>query len=105
MQKHNRQMSFSLYICALAVSDTVALLTGMSDYSLSRTRAGVGPNQIHTWVGVFQSLYERSPLIGCYQPFGVLLLKHLSAGLKKYGGPRSINLKEIDNILCIKDEG
>ena len=29
IQKHNRQMSFSSYISALAVSDTVVLLGGM----------------------------------------------------------------------------
>ena len=28
MQKHNRHMSFSLYISALAVSDTVSILCG-----------------------------------------------------------------------------
>ena len=28
MQLHNRQMSFSLYISALAVSDTMVVLTG-----------------------------------------------------------------------------
>ena len=28
MQPHNRQMSFSLYISALAVSDTMVVLTG-----------------------------------------------------------------------------
>ena len=30
IQPHNRQMSFSLYICALAVSDTIVVLTGKS---------------------------------------------------------------------------
>ena len=28
MQKHNRQMSFSLYISILAVTDTICLLIG-----------------------------------------------------------------------------
>ena len=32
MQKHNRQMSFSLYISALAVTDTVTLLIGQFQY-------------------------------------------------------------------------
>ena len=31
MQKHNCHVSFSLYICALAISDTTALLIGMSE--------------------------------------------------------------------------
>ena len=32
MQKHNREMSFSLYISALAVTDTVTLLIGQFQY-------------------------------------------------------------------------
>ena len=32
IQPHNRQMSFSLYISALAVSDTMVVLTGKSKF-------------------------------------------------------------------------
>ena len=28
IQSHNRHMSFSLYICALAVADTIVILVG-----------------------------------------------------------------------------
>ena len=28
VQKHNRQISFSLYICVLAITDTIPLLIG-----------------------------------------------------------------------------
>ena len=30
IQRNNRHMSFSLYICALAVADTIALVNGKS---------------------------------------------------------------------------
>ena len=33
IQPQNRQMSFSLYICALAVADTIALLNGKKIYT------------------------------------------------------------------------
>ena len=32
IQKHNRHMSFFLYIAAFAVSDTAALISGMFEY-------------------------------------------------------------------------
>ena len=31
IQPHNRQMSFSLYISALSIADTMVVLTGKSD--------------------------------------------------------------------------
>ena len=34
IQPHNRHMSFSLYIAALAVSDTAALLCGKSNVNV-----------------------------------------------------------------------
>ena len=34
IQPHNRHMSFSLYISALAVSDTAALLSGESNFNV-----------------------------------------------------------------------
>ena len=58
LQAHNRQMSISLYIAMLAVSDTTVLLSGrvsIDQGSDARSRAGGGPypelGSIKTFIG------------------------------------------------------
>ena len=58
IQKHNRHISFSLYIAALAVSDTAALISGNLKYTLllSKTCSCLYFNSLY-----FNSLVKTDP--------------------------------------------
>ena len=48
IQKHNRHMSFSLYISVLAASDTVSLLIGRSNLKTFHTPDEIGNSYKNT---------------------------------------------------------
>ena len=58
MQKHNRHLSFSLYISVLAITDTIALIIGKRLFSLSENKYPY-QDTIYLHLLIFQRKMER----------------------------------------------
>ena len=78
IQPHNRHMSFSLYICALAVADTIALLNGESIIYIYK----IYKDQIKSRALIFFSMPQT---VGYKLQIRIHTIPSLKAFLKKIG--------------------